>query len=148
MAIGALVLFALQELSGLASISKWLIAWNIGTLTYLLLVYRMARQADRQGVLQKTQTQYEDEGQSVILLMPVTAAVVSVVAIVWELSMSAYWHDDYKSPHHPDLFDHHAVLVVDSCDVCPALRPRLLPGGGPWTQSGPVFPGRRGTRLP
>lgn len=67
-------------------ISQFLVAWNIGVLTYLIAIYSMMYYADHQRILNKAHA--EDEGTGMMLILVLITAIVSVVAIVQELAVS------------------------------------------------------------
>jgi uncharacterized membrane protein len=63
--------------------ARFLIAWNVGALCYLLTVLRLVVEADLERL--RTRAAEEDEGAALILLITVAAAAASLVAIFAEL---------------------------------------------------------------
>jgi uncharacterized membrane protein len=72
--------------SELKPISHFLLAWNIGVITYLITVYMMMYHADSAHILNKAIE--EDEGTILMLLLALAASVVSIMAIIQELAVS------------------------------------------------------------
>lgn len=79
------------------AVTRVLIGWNAGTLLYVLLVGVMVARSTPQALHRRAQL--EDEGQTVVLLLALCAAVVSLFAIVGELAVSRHLTDWRKTAH-------------------------------------------------
>lgn len=73
-------------LSGLEAraVTRWLVAWNVGATSYLVLAGWMMAGSSREDMRKRALTQ--DEGAIVILVLVVLAALASLGAIVAELA--------------------------------------------------------------
>jgi uncharacterized membrane protein len=67
-------------------VTRWLIAWNVGTVSYLVLTAVMMVRSTHEDIHKRALTQ--DEGAAVILAMVVLAALSSLGAIVAELTVA------------------------------------------------------------
>ena len=65
-------------------VTRLLLAWNVGTLTYVALVARMMGGATAENIRRRAQAQ--DVGQFAILLLAMAAAIASLGAIVLQLA--------------------------------------------------------------
>lgn len=68
------------------ALTRWLVAWNTGTVLYVLLAGLMMWRSTTEHMQQRARLQ--DEGQFVILLLVVVSAVASLGAIAGELSIA------------------------------------------------------------
>ena len=79
------------------ALTRWLVAWNVGTVLYVLLAAWMMWRSTLDHMRQRAQLQ--DDGQRLILLFVVVAALASVVAIAGELSLAKNMHGTQKALH-------------------------------------------------
>ena len=68
------------------ALTRWLLAWNLGTLLYVALAALMMLRSSHDHMRQRAQV--HDEGQRVILLLVALAALASLAAIAGELSLA------------------------------------------------------------
>jgi uncharacterized membrane protein len=68
------------------AITRLIVGWNVGAWLYLLLAARMMFWSTHERM--RTRALQEDEGRIIILVMVVTVAILSLVAIITELSVS------------------------------------------------------------
>lgn len=80
--VGIISALMLHALPAIDSSTPWIMGWNIGTVCYLVLAWRMMRTSDHEDILQRAQ--YEDEGKRLMLLLTVSAAAVSLWSIFIE----------------------------------------------------------------
>lgn len=78
------VLFAAQGRESAAT--NLLIGWDIGLTLYLVLTFEMMVRANLNHI--RTRAAMQDEGALALLLLPVAAAVASLVAIFFELALA------------------------------------------------------------
>ena len=85
--------------SDLAShtVTRLLIAWNVGTCIYVLLAAIMMVRSSQHHMRRRAQIQ--DDGQLVILVLVVVSAIASLVAIAAELSVVKDMHGLLKIEH-------------------------------------------------
>lgn len=85
--------------SDLAShtVTRLLVAWNVGTCFYVLLAAIMMVRSSQHHMRRRAQIQ--DDGQLVILILVVVSAVASLVAIAAELSVVKDMHGLLKIEH-------------------------------------------------
>ena len=70
-------------------VTRMLVGWDIGIVSYLgAVVWMMVRAADHHGLKQRAATQ-EDEGAGAILFLTVAAAAASLGAIFAELAQAS-----------------------------------------------------------
>ena len=79
------------------SITRALIAWNVGTCLYIALATIMMARSTHETLLRRAQL--EDEGQRVVLGLVVVAVVASLVAIAGELAVAKDIHGATRSMH-------------------------------------------------
>ncbi len=79
------------------AVTRWLIAWNAGAGLYVLLAAVMMVRSSTHHMRHRAQLQ--DDGQLVILVLVVVAAVASLVAIAGELAVVKDMHGVTKSLH-------------------------------------------------
>jgi uncharacterized membrane protein len=77
--------------------TRWLIAWNVGTLLYVLLAAIMMIRSSHHHMRHRAQIQ--DDGQLVILALVVVSAVASLVAIAGELAVAKDMRGVLKIEH-------------------------------------------------
>ena len=78
-------------------VTRWLIAWNLGTSLYVLLAAIMMVRSSSHHMRHRAQLQ--DDGQLVILVLVVVAAVASLAAIAGELAVVKDMHGFAKTAH-------------------------------------------------
>ena len=79
------------------ALTRWLVAWNVGTVLYVALAAWMMWRSTLDHMQQRAQLQ--DDGQRLILLFVVVAALASVVAIAGELSLAKNMQGTQKALH-------------------------------------------------
>ena len=79
------------------ALTRWLLAWNAGTVLYVVLATVMMARSSLDHMHQRGRV--HDEGQVVILLLVVGAALASVGAIAGELSLAKQMHGAEKGLH-------------------------------------------------
>jgi len=67
------------------TVTRWLLAWNLGTTLYVVLAAEMMIRSTHTSMRRRARTQ--DEGQLTILILVVVAAVASLAAIAGELNV-------------------------------------------------------------
>ncbi len=87
----------LPEAVARQSVTRWLIAWNVGTALYVLLAAIMMVRSSSHHMRRRAQVQ--DDGQLVILSLVVVSAVASLAAIAGELSVVKEMHGFTKAAH-------------------------------------------------
>jgi uncharacterized membrane protein len=78
-------------------VTRWLLAWNVGTGLYVLLAAIMMIRSSTHHMRHRAQQQ--DDGQFVILVLVVVAAVASLAAIAGELTVVKDMHGFAKTAH-------------------------------------------------
>lgn len=78
-------------------VTRWLVAWNVGTCLYVLLAAVMMIRSSSHHMRHRAQLQ--DEGQIVILALVVISTIASLVAIAAELAVVKDMHGFLKSAH-------------------------------------------------
>ncbi len=79
------------------SVTRWLIAWNSGTILYVALAAAMMIRSSQRHMRHRAQLQ--DDGQRVILLLVVVGAIASLAAIAGELAVVKDLHGLRKVGH-------------------------------------------------
>lgn len=87
----------LPEFVAAHSVTRWLLAWNVGTCLYVLLAAIMMTRSTSHRMRYRAQLQ--DDGQLVILFLVVVSAVASLAAIAGELVVVKDMHGFIKSAH-------------------------------------------------
>jgi uncharacterized membrane protein len=84
---------------GIASqpISRWLIAWNVGAWLYVAAAAQMMISSSKGHMRHRAQLQ--DDGKYAILALTVIAAIASLVAIAFELSVVKELHGWARGAH-------------------------------------------------
>jgi uncharacterized membrane protein len=85
-ALGILITAVLGLSGRFRGATRVLIGWDVGVATYLVLAVVLMARADIQSI--RRRAAQEDEGQFVLLMLTVAAAVASLGAIVIELGFS------------------------------------------------------------
>jgi len=78
-------------------VTRWLIAWNVGTWLYIVLSAVMMIRSSKGHMRHRAQLQ--DDGKYAILGLVVIAAIASLVAIAFELAVVKDLHGWIKSAH-------------------------------------------------
>ncbi len=97
LAIGAAVGFTAHQFSTFSLVTNALLAWNTAVLLYIALAVHTMMTAPPELMRQRA-TLYDD-GEGVILLVSILAAVLSMVAIVTELATTKNVHGVMRSVH-------------------------------------------------
>ena len=79
------------------AVTRFLVAWNVGTCLYVLLAAIMMTRSSSHHMRRRAQIQ--DDGQLVILLLVVVSSIASLVAIAGELAVSKDLHGLIKVGH-------------------------------------------------
>jgi uncharacterized membrane protein len=79
------------------TITRIIVGWNAGALTYLALTLHMMFASSHEQM--RTRAQGQDEGRVLILAMVVMAAVASLAAIIGELSLARDLHNGIRFNH-------------------------------------------------
>ena len=79
------------------AVTRFLVAWNVGTCLYVLLAAIMMTRSSSQNMRRRAQIQ--DDGQFVILILVVISSVASLVAIAGELAVVKDMHGLIKIEH-------------------------------------------------
>ena len=79
------------------ALTRWLVAWNVGTVLYVVLAAWMMWRSTTENMRQRAQLQ--DDGQRLILLLVVVAALASLVAIAGELALAKNMQGSQKALH-------------------------------------------------
>lgn len=93
--VGTLVAFATPGIT--SPITRALYGWNVGVWLFLVLMAFMMLRADAEGMRRHAIAQAE--GAAVVLLIVVSAALASIVAIVFELSAAKTPGARHALPH-------------------------------------------------
>jgi uncharacterized membrane protein len=78
-------------------ISRWLIAWNVGAWTYVVLAALMMIRSSQGHMRHRAQLQ--DDGKYAILALTVVSAVAGLVAIAFELAVVKDLHGWQRGAH-------------------------------------------------
>jgi uncharacterized membrane protein len=78
-------------------VTRWLVAWNVGTALYVVLAAIMMIRSSTHHMRHRAQLQ--DDGQFVILLLVIVAAVASLAAIAGELAVVKEMHGFPRTLH-------------------------------------------------
>lgn len=95
--VGVLVTVFLPKSLALHFVSRAIVGWNVGAWLYLLLAARMMFWTTHERMRARAITQ--DDGKFVVLGMVIIAAIVSIGAIVAELSVVKDMHGMLRSAH-------------------------------------------------
>jgi uncharacterized membrane protein len=79
-------------------VSRWLIAWNVGTWLYVLVAAVMMIRSSEHNMRRRAQLQ--DDGQLVILSLVAVATVASLAAIAGELAVVKDMHPGFRRDLH------------------------------------------------
>ncbi len=79
------------------AVTRWLIAWNVGTLLYVLLAAVMMWRSQHDHMRQRALQQ--DDGQIVILALVVVTTVASLAAIAGQLALARDMHGTIRTAH-------------------------------------------------
>jgi len=95
--IGVLVAWLMPTSIAAQSVSRWLIAWNVGAWLYVVLAAEMMIRSSREHMRHRAQLQ--DDGKYAILALTVIAAIASLVAIAFELAVVKDLHGWTRGAH-------------------------------------------------
>ena len=79
------------------AVTRFLVAWNVGTCLYVLFAAIMMTRSSSQNMRRRAQMQ--DDGQFVILILVVISSIASLVAIAGELAVVKDMHGLIKIEH-------------------------------------------------
>lgn len=96
-AIGVATLLLLPESAAQQPITRLLVGWNVGVFLYLLLAAHMMFWSPHEKM--RRRAQLEDEGRIIILTLVIAAAIMSLGAIVAELSVVRDMHGALRYGH-------------------------------------------------
>jgi uncharacterized membrane protein len=96
-AVGILVLMLVSPAFIDQPVTRALLAWNGGTVLYIVLITAMMVRSSRERM--QLRAQREDEGQYVVLGLVVLAVVASLAAIAGELAVAKDLHGGAKTAH-------------------------------------------------
>lgn len=96
-AVASMVGWALPDSAAHHPVTRTLIAWNVGTVLYVLLAAVMMIRSSEQRMRRRAQLQ--DEGQLTILGLVTVASIASLVAIAGQLSVAKDMHGVLKMAH-------------------------------------------------
>jgi uncharacterized membrane protein len=85
MALGLLTFWLLPQALGQQTVTRAIVAWNLGAILYLLLAMKMMFWSSHAHM--RARALLQDEGNTVVLLMVVLAALMCIGAIVAELAV-------------------------------------------------------------
>ncbi|HUL68547.1 MAG TPA: DUF1345 domain-containing protein [Burkholderiaceae bacterium] len=95
--VGILILVLVSPAFIDQHVTRALIAWNSGTVLYIVLISAMMVRSSREGMQRRAQS--EDEGQYVVLGLVVLAVIASLAAIAGELAVAKDLHGGAKTAH-------------------------------------------------
>ena len=95
--VGTLVVMALPQVLATRDVTRWLIGWNAGAWTYLLLAGAMMVRSSPERMRRRALTQ--DDGAAAILTLVVLAALAGLGAIVAELGVARDEHGLARQLH-------------------------------------------------
>lgn len=101
--LGILVSFLIPESLAAHQTTRTIIAWNVGAWLYLALAAKMIHQTTSEKM--RSNALAQDEGKHFVLIMSIIAAMVSMGAIFFELSI-------VKSLHGASKYTHTALAVM------------------------------------
>ena len=84
--VGLATMAILPPTTASHAITRLIVGWNVGAWLYLLLAARMMFWSTHERM--RTRALQEDEGRIIILVMVVAVAILSLIAIITELSVS------------------------------------------------------------
>jgi uncharacterized membrane protein len=95
--IGVLTGFLLPHSVASQPVTRWLIAWNVGSWLYIVLAAVMMMRSSQGHMRHRAQLQ--DDGKYAILGLVVVSAIASLVAIAFELAVVKDQHGWLKGAH-------------------------------------------------
>lgn len=84
-AIGVITLWLLPESIAMHTITRVIVAWNLGACLYLMMAARMMFWSTHERM--RTRAMQQDEGRILVMTLVVTAALMCIGAIVAELAV-------------------------------------------------------------
>jgi len=97
LAIGVLVGWLLPHSVASQSVTRWLVAWNVGALLYVLLAAVMMIRSSHEHMRHRAQLQ--DDGKYAILVLTAVAGIASLAAIAGELAVVKDLHGWARGLH-------------------------------------------------
>jgi len=95
--IGVLVAWLLPAGVASQSVTRWLIAWNVGAWLYVALAAAMMIRSSREHMRHRAQLQ--DDGKYAILVLTAIASIASLAAIAGELAVVKDLHGWVRGAH-------------------------------------------------
>jgi uncharacterized membrane protein len=95
--VGAVLAFLLPQSLAQQPITRAIIGWNIGAILYLVLALRMMFWSSHERM--KARALQQDEGNTVVLVLVITAALMCIGAIVAELAVVKELHGELRYAH-------------------------------------------------
>lgn len=95
--VGLATMAILPPTTASHAITRLIVGWNVGAWLYLLLAARMMFWSTHERM--RTRALQEDEGRIIILVMVVAVAILSLVAIITELSVSKNMQGTLRFTH-------------------------------------------------
>jgi len=97
LAIGVLTGWLLPHAVASQSVTRWLVAWNVGAWLYVLLAAVMMIRSSHEHMRHRAQLQ--DDGKYVILVLTAVAGIASLAAIAGELAVVKDLHGWARGAH-------------------------------------------------
>lgn len=96
-AVGLATVLFLPSSIALHQVTRAIIGWNVGACLYLVLAARMMFWSSHERM--RTRALQQDDGRIIILVLVVSAAIMSLGAIVAELAVSKDMHGTLRYAH-------------------------------------------------
>ena len=95
--IGVVTVVVLPSSLALHTVTRLIIGWNVGVFLYLLLAARMMFWSSHERM--RSRALQQDEGKIIVLALVITAAIMSLGAIVAELAVVKEMHGTLRYTH-------------------------------------------------
>jgi uncharacterized membrane protein len=95
--VGVVVAYLLPQSIAQQPITRAIIGWNVGAILYLVLALRMMFWSSHERM--KARALQQDEGNTVVLILVITAALMCIGAIVAELAVVKELHGELRYAH-------------------------------------------------
>ncbi len=95
--VGLATVLILSWSHALHEVTCLIVGWNVGACLYLLLAARMMLRSTHEGM--RGRALQQDEGRNVVLILVVTATIMSLGAIVAELAVARDMHGTLRYAH-------------------------------------------------
>jgi uncharacterized membrane protein len=95
--VGVVLAFLLPQSLAQQPITRAIIGWNIGAILYLVLALRMMFWSSHERM--KARALQQDEGNTAVLVLVITAALMCIGAIVAELAVVKELHGESRYAH-------------------------------------------------